>query len=127
MNTLKVKSELYFDAGKLLVENNYYTQSVHCFYYGVFQKMKYTIMHKKGLDYTSYDKASENQSSHNYLINEIANYFSCKLTKRDYKNRILDLKEFRVKCDYYGEVIDIDKANQLETKSEELIKIINKI
>ena len=65
------KSEDNFSAAEFLVANNFFTSSIHCYYYSSFQLMNYILIHVIRFDSDEYRKNTKGRDSHNYLINLI--------------------------------------------------------
>lgn len=129
MSFLNNKSEFNLVGAQLLIDNNLYAPSVHCSYYSVFQKLKYKYVLKKDISYDDLAQMIilDTRNTHRYVIEEFCNFIQDRLKKRDLKNKINDLKAFRVESDYEDLEINIDKSNLALSKSKEIIREINKI
>jgi len=129
LSFLNNKSEFNLVGAQLLIYNNLYAPSVHCSYYSVFQKLKYKYVLKKDISYDDLAQMIilDTRNTHRYVIEEFCNFIQDRLKKRDLKNKINDLKAFRVESDYEDLEINIDKSNLALSKSKEIIREINKI
>lgn len=129
MSFLNNKSEFNLDGAQLLINNNLYAPSVHCSYYSVFQKLKYKYVLKKNISYDDLTQMilSDSRNTHKYVIEEFCNFIQDRYKKRELRNKINDLKAFRVESDYEDLEINYDKSNLALTKSKEIIREINTI
>lgn len=106
MSNLKNKSDLSFISAELLKKEGYHHSSIHCSYYGLFQKMKYTIKNLLNITYDDYYSRSRLSTfnSHAFLINllcdEIKTKGYCQCESQILKRKILELKELRETADY---------------------------
>lgn len=122
---LKQKSEFNAEASRLLIKNSYYAPSVHCSYYSVFQLMKVAMKEFNGVDYNTIDTtvASSKTSEHRYIQNGILGI----IKKHDYSEYsrisrcIKDLFQFRITSDYKNEEVNVEKAEQANRYSQDLI------
>lgn len=109
MSRLKEKSNINHESAKVLIDKQYYASSVHCSYYSVFQLLKYLVSFFNGYSYDeiSQKTQSSGKGSHVYIKDEILEFVKGDRSEyRFVKNRIKDLKHFRLQSDY--EDIDID-------------------
>lgn len=93
------KSRENIDAAQKLIDTGFYTSSVHCSYYSVFQIIKYILNHSFNIDY----KAQNSQiayNSHESLFIELYNKESSPTFRRDMRARFDFIKEQRKKADY---------------------------
>lgn len=129
MSFLNNKSEFNLDGAQLLIDNNLYAPSIHCSYYSVFQKLKYKYVLKKNISYDDLTQMiiSDSRNTHKYVIEEFCNFIQDRYKKRELRNKINDLKAFRVESDYEDLEINYDKSNLALTKSKEIIREINTI
>lgn len=129
MSFLNNKSEFNLDGAQLLIDNNLYAPSIHCSYYSVFQKLKYKYVLKKNISYDDLAQMiiSDSRNTHKYVIEEFCNFIQDRYKKRELRNKINDLKAFRVESDYEDLEINYDKSNLALTKSKEIIREINTI
>lgn len=129
MSFLNNKSEFNLDGAQLLIDNSLYAPSVHCSYYSVFQKLKYKYVLKKDISYDDLTQMiiSDSRNTHKFVIEEFCNFIHDRFKKRELKNKINDLKAFRLESDYEDLEINYDKSNLALTKSKEIIREINSI
>ena len=133
MSKIKAKSEFNLLAAKVLIdEHDYYAPSVHCSYYGCFQFIKYKL-NQLGQTYDIVSQtieADKTLHSHTYPINLLLQELSAKGVNRhdvrEVKEKINDLKYFRVVADYHDKEISFQDSNKALTLSNEIISIINK-
>lgn len=133
MPIIKNKSDENYDAADLLIDNGKLTASIHCLYYGAYQRAMY-VMNKSGIgyeeqkdNYTNYcsDLIAKKSSlkklgSHEFLIKECIDLIKSK-TDDDIlickMNRFfLYLKTYRKKADY--ENISINKSDVKDCKQK---------
>jgi uncharacterized protein (UPF0332 family) len=129
LSFLNNKSEFNLEGAQLLIDNNLYAPSVHCSYYSVFQKLKYKYVLNKNISYDDLTQLIilDSRSTHKFVIEEFCNFIQDRFKKRELKNKINDLKAFRVESDYEDLEINYDKSNLALTKSKEIIREINTI
>lgn len=119
-------SQSLLAAQKLLNEHaDYATQSVHCSYYAVFQYMKYFLAHDSHnpLSYEQQDKLPcENKSSHEVILEEVKHRLNMKPGDlKKVTESIRDLKQARVRADYYTDIFSEDEALSRKAQAECLI------
>jgi uncharacterized protein (UPF0332 family) len=123
-------------SAELLKKAGYHANSIHCSYYGLFQKMKYTIKTHLKLSKEDYDNQSEisDMTSHRFLITLIKKEAIKKgADRRDVEkitNNIVSLKSLRETADYEDIQInsdDSDGAYQMSTNLMRDLKTIFKI
>ena len=128
MGHLNTKSDLSFISAELLKKEGYHHSSIHCSYYGLFQKMKYTIKNHKKITYEEYYQNSRlgKLNSHAYLIDLIYNELILlglnKTEAHKIRRKIIDLKELRETADYDNIKMNSDNSNDAYDFSLELIK-----
>lgn len=117
-------------AAKVLIENNYYSASVHSSYYSILQYMKHLLLSK--VELTEEDlkakMTSEKTGMHRIIRQEISatikdardTYPEIRGTFVTYRSLFNDLKTFRENSDYYEVMISKDNANKALSKSVEL-------
>jgi uncharacterized protein (UPF0332 family) len=104
MANMRKKSEENLKAGNLLIEEELYNASVHCFYYSCYQLLLY-FLNKKD-EYRVSEEKLKKPGSHNYVINEVVRYLEKDKGKRfTLRNDLISLKEWRKKADYGMEFI----------------------
>lgn len=129
MGHLKNKSELNLGAAELLHQQSYYPSVVHCAYYSCIQLMKHIWLNSMGK--TEQDlkvlNNSNNQGSHEILINQLKSFIQSKSQNdRDFNRDILILKRLRVNADYDDISIDYTKSNQSISLSKATLSILKK-
>jgi hypothetical protein len=129
---LRSKSEINFEAAKLLQDKGFYASSVHCSYYGVFQLMKFKIKDFFGIDYhdlTSSIRADKRRNTHKYIIDfykkEIKDNINLYESQCFYR-KINDLKKFREQSDYENVNILVEESGNADKIANELRKYITK-
>lgn len=134
MPIIKNKSDENYDAADLLIDNGKLTASIHCLYYGAYQRAMY-VMNKSGIgykeqsdNYTNYcgdqtviNSKSKKLGSHEFLINE---FIKLMLNKtNDFKlvsnltRCFLYLKTCRKKADYENVIISQNDVNDCMSKA----------
>lgn len=100
------------EAGSLLINEQKFSTSVHCFYYSSFQLSKYALT-TIGIDYEEQDKQSKGQDSHFFVKEEVMKALDVKshLAYIDYAKDISKLKRMRQKADYTSVAISAKEAN----------------
>ena len=63
------KSEKNLLAADLLVASEYYSSSIHCYYYSTFQLMLHIVFNIFNIDSIEFNNKIKGKDSHNYLIN----------------------------------------------------------
>lgn len=142
MSIIKTKSDENYDAADLLIHNSKLSSSIHCLYYGAYQRAMYA-MKKSGVGYKeqndNYKKYCGGQAgiknnvkklgSHEYLINEFVQLMKSK--SNDTKlignlNRcFLYLKTCRRKADYENDSISEADVKACKAKADFLKKTID--
>jgi hypothetical protein len=98
---LKDKSISNIKAALLLYENEYYSSSVHCYYYSSLQFTIFTLINKFGRKYPDLKReARKTNNSHEYYINQLADCISDPTLSRSFNNTINTLKRMRIEADY---------------------------
>ena len=129
------KSESNIKAAKLLIDNNIPEPSVHCSYYGCFQKMKSIIAKFLNISYDDLDRQIQSDSFHRtehcYIWNKIEYDIEKENRLHDFERReifnsIKKLYKFRVTSDYKNEAIPKNKAEQALRLSTDIINYLNK-
>ena len=122
---LKQKSEFNITAAENLVSLSLYAPSIHCSYYACFQLMKYALREFEGISYDDIDKvvSTSTFSEHSYIHKKIQDsiYGADKREYAEFKRKLKDLYDFRIRSDYKNEEILLDPANRALRFSKELI------
>ncbi|ALU75869.1 hypothetical protein [Tenacibaculum finnmarkense] len=129
MSFLNNKSEFNLEGAKLLIENSLFAPSVHCSYYAVFQKLKHQYIIKEDITYDDLSDRimADKRNTHKYVIEEFCNFIQDRYKKREIKNKINDLKAFRIQSDYENLEINHSISSFALTKSETLLKELKTI
>lgn len=104
------KSDKNILAADLMVDNEYYSSSIHCYYYSTFQLMSHIVFNVFNVDEDQFGEKIKGKNSHNYLINLFRNDLI--LGGQDIRvigNDLRDLKQLRRDADYTQK--DITKSN----------------
>lgn len=137
---LRYKSFSNKEAAELLIENEFYAPSVHCFYYYVLQ---FFIDEYAKISNISFEQiaieTSKGKGTHNYIIEGIYKHIKSTFSEYDQilknielsnlqklKREINDLKTFRVKADYHNVMIDRETSLNAKKKTEYIIFKTNK-
>ena len=100
---MKSKSDKNLGAAQKLIDNSFFTPSVHCSYYAAFQYMKYVLAQLKTrpVKYDEQEKLVEGGNSHEIIITEIKNRVFVKpKEQKKFAESIRSLKRNRVEADY---------------------------
>lgn len=142
MSIIKTKSDENFAAADLLINNSKLSSSIHCLYYGAYQRAMYA-MNKSGIgykeqkdNYTNYcedptvnSSSSKKLGSHEFLIKECIDLIGKKtadVTLICKMNRyFFYLKAYRVKADYENISISEDEVNDCKKKADFLKETID--
>jgi len=125
---LKTKSECNILAAKLLVQNTYYTSSVHCYYYAILQLMKHIILHCfTQIEIENFKQANNNRnsSSHRLIFEQIVPKMS-NIDKFRFTNKFEKLKKMRKESDYEEIEINSDKTTDADMYANELVILLKK-
>lgn len=128
MSKLLQKSGFNYDSAQLLIKNNYYAPSIHCYYYSCYQKLLhilYFILKKDEVFLTGLQRDPKNsKGSHEIAINEIVKAMSRNFRDgRTFSNTINELKKLRHDADYKNVEIHFDISNKASTKAAEIMEI----
>lgn len=142
MPIIKNKSDENYDAADLLIDNGKLTASIHCLYYGAYQRAMYA-MNKSGIgykdqkdNYTNYcsdltvkKNSLKKLGSHEYLIKECIDLIKSKThddTLVCKMNRFFFyLKAYRKKADYENVSINESDVKDCKQKAAFLKKTID--
>jgi len=130
MSILLQKSGFNFDSAQLLIKNNYYAPSIHCFYYSCLQKLLHILYHKLQKSETELILLQNNSAkgSHEIAINEVYKSFeSNKSLAREFVSQMNQLKKLRVEADYKEVEILIDKSQKAKNAVIEVNDILKQI
>ena len=104
-------------------EPRFFTASIHCSYYAVFQYMKYMLAHTEvnPISYSLQKDYSQSQSSHDYLIDQIKQRINKPRDARDFAQDVRALKKNRVDADYEVREFNLDESLECRQQAEGLI------
>ncbi|QEE49594.1 hypothetical protein FUA48_08370 [Flavobacterium alkalisoli] len=117
------------------MDEDNYSSSVHCAYYGCFQFIKYKL-NQIGHSYDSIDTAISSSktkpvklTTHGYPIDLMCKEINKKFndsgfTARDIKGKVKRLRAIRLLSDYHNEFISFDKGNEAIKLSNEVISFV---
>lgn len=127
---LKNKSEFLEASADLLHNNNFYPGVAHAAYYSCFQLMKNIYMFVMGKSEQDLDSAVIQSSFgvHEFILKEVASFIQVKDSEasRLLRNKMPQLKRYRVKADYKNEDFDFDDSKMSISLSKEILKILKK-
>lgn len=122
---LDVKSQNSFNVGVKLIGLREYTQSIHCLYYSVVQKMKYSLKHAKDnpLDYPQQEEKRRlfSTSTHDWLFSEVMKRFASYKDRARFSNDFKFLKDERVAADYDEKSFSQEQSADCRDKAESLL------
>ena len=124
--TMKAKAIGNLDVAQQLINKKepcFYTASIHCSYYAVFQYMKYMLAHIENdpISYNQQKNESQDQGSHDYLIDQIKHRIRKPIDARDFAQDVRALKKERVDADYETRVFDLEESLECKQQAEGLI------
>lgn len=124
--TMKAKAIGNLDVAQQLInkkESRFYTASIHCSYYAVFQYMKYMLAHVENdpISYNQQKDESQDQGSHDYLIDQIKHRIRKPIDARDFAQDVRALKKERVDADYETREFDLEESLECKQQAEGLI------
>lgn len=128
MKHLLSKSESNLAAASFLYENSYFPAVVHCCYYSCLQLCSHIweIENNNSVANIKDICRFKQTSSHEFLMKEIKDLLKTRNRgrAREYQNKFLDLKKFRVRSDYNNEPIDPETCQRAISLSEKIQKIL---
>jgi uncharacterized protein (UPF0332 family) len=132
MPAIANKSDFNLQAAEELIKKNLYAPSVHCSYYGCFQKMKSILSQRLSIPYEKIDQtiATTRCGEHWYVRDTIIKDLSGKLGLSLAKNvdkYIKSLYRSRINADYKDVEIFSDTANEAMRISNDVITQLRKI
>ncbi|NMH24053.1 hypothetical protein [Flavobacterium solisilvae] len=125
---IRDKSDNNIDAAELLIAKGLHSSSVHCSYYGSFQRIMYSLKNHLGISYSDLDNMCKGKDSHIFLIRLCCDEFKKKgKTAReanDLDRDLNDLKILRKKSDYKDEIIVPDDSDEALRISNRVIRLL---
>ena len=122
------KSEKNLLAADLLVASEYYSSSIHCYYYSTFQLMLHIVFNIFNIDSIEFNNKIKGKDSHNYLINFLRNdLIQSGQDFRVISNDLRVLKNLRIEADYTQKIINKNNASSSRHYSVKLNSAIKKI
>lgn len=123
---IRDKSDNNIDAAELLIDKGLHSSSVHCSYYGSFQRILYTMKTHLGITYDDLDRKCIGGDSHNCMIRICREEYIKKGKSAIQANQLDrdfgDLKTLRKKSDYKDEVIVPDQSDKALRLSNKIIR-----
>jgi uncharacterized protein (UPF0332 family) len=132
MPVIANKSDFNLQAAEELIKKNLYAPSVHCSYYGCFQKMKSILSQRLSVPYEKIDQiiVTNRCSEHWYVRDTIIKDLSRRLSADFAKNvdkYIKKLYQFRINADYKDVEILSNTANDVMHISNDVITQLRKV
>jgi len=121
------KSAKTLEAAQRLIDQRFFTQSVHCSYYAVLQLMRYKLANSQAnpMTYEQQDAQMSGRSSHEALLIEIKSRIANPKNKMRFGQDFEDLKDKRVEADYSQRTFsDIDSLD-CKQQADGLISKLN--
>ena len=114
-------------AQKLINAHTFPTESVHCSYYAVLQKMKYVLAHtdRNPLTYEQQKELAEKDttnSTHEVILRETRDRIKSPSERKAFVDQLRNLKKERVRADYTEEVFTEDEGLECKAMAESLMK-----
>ena len=106
------KSEENIRAAKMLISAGYYSSSLHCSYYALFQYIVYALDHSGVCSYTEQKEKTKDKGSHNFILSKLCSSIRDQRLSRETRNLCCMLKRLRVRADYKTDRIKETEAQQ---------------
>lgn len=133
MSHLQNKSDIFKVSAVLLHDSDNYSAVAHSAYYSCYQLLKHIWLHVMKKSEEELEQThSPRMGSHEFLINQIADYIKksgkkgCELYSRDFSKNIVSLKKLRVSADYEDSLFDRVSSSKSLLLSTGVINILNK-
>ncbi len=121
---LKNKSEFNLEAAGVLVKNNYYASSIHCYYYASLQLMIHIILHKlTDNERISYNQQINTRGSHELTYDFISQKIDTQ-NLRNFRKSFTSLKDLRQLSDYKETEIRVDESDKAKEYATDLINFL---
>ena len=125
---MKTKATSSLDAAQVLIdkeEEGYYTASIHCTYYAVFQYIKY-VLANTDTEPLSYEEQTaqakgKRMGSHDFVIEQIRQRIGDRKAGQKFVQATSNLKKKRVDADYSTRQFTLEESLACKQKAEELI------
>ena len=133
---MKTKATSSLDAAQVLIdkeEEGYYTASIHCTYYAVFQYIKYVLANTdtEPLSYEEQTAQAKGKKggSHDFVIKQIRQRIKQRINNLEadpdaaleFTQDVRDLKQERIDADYTTRQFTLEQCLACKQKVEELI------
>ena len=133
---MKTKATNSLDAAQVLIdkeEEGYYTASIHCTYYAVFQYIKYVLAHTdtEPLSYEEQTAQAKGKKggSHDFVIKQIRQRIKQRISNLEadpdaaleFTQDVRDLKQERIDADYTTRQFTLEQCLACKQKADELI------
>jgi len=133
---MKTKATSSLDAAQVLIdkeEEGYYTASIHCSYYAVFQYIKYVLANTdtEPLSYEEQTAQAKGKKggSHDFVIKQIRQRIKQRINNLEadpdaaleFTQDVRDLKQERIDADYTTRQFTLEQCLACKQKVEELI------
>ncbi len=127
MTLIRDKSIVKNETAQFLINNKYYTESVHCSYYYVLLYMKYILCNlkdeKSRITYEQQDNPKGKEGKfHKYILDKISFLVDNPRNKRYINEEFQYLKQQRKLSDYDSKVFNDRESLDIKEKSEALIR-----
>ena len=126
MPEIKNKSVRKLNAAQYLINEGFYTESVHCSYYSSFLYMKYILHHipsEKGR-VTYNNQELKGASSHEYILRLIKERINSLLKRKNIEASFRYLKDMRNEADYSAKLISAEESCIVKEEAELLKRIL---
>lgn len=131
---LKTKSKENIEAAQSLIDNGYYSSSIHCSYYSCLQAIKHIMIHKYEMseeDIYHNQKENVRDTSHTYLINFIIKKIRDKSNKiEDFRETNTDLntlKNTRNESDYQEQIILKEISDETRNTAKRVLSVLKRV
>ncbi len=132
MSNFKFKYEENLRAAQLLVQKEYFSASVHCYYYACVQLMLHILRFDVGISEEDIDvqqreaSKSINGGFHSWIINKMFELLMVKnfIAASEFNDWIGELKSMRVRADYKEEILTKNKTKAIGEKVSFVIETL---
>lgn len=118
---MKQKAIDTLKSSQILINNKYFTASVHCSYYAVLQYMKYMLANTDKNPISYEGQNIDGGDTHRFILQEIRNRIKNSRNAASFVDGFRDLKQARVNADYTLQEFSADDSTDYHQKANGLI------
>lgn len=119
MSGMRQKCDTNIELAQELINKKYYTNSVHCSYYGCLQYIKYILDDKNVCPYRIQNE--NRKDSHEFILSKLINAIKNHKTLRNVRTNFESLKDKRKRADYYEDIFEVDESLQAIEEARSII------